>query len=627
MMKNLKISGKLFVAFGILATALVVTMVLSIMSQQHLNSVAENLGRVRRDKLVAISQINTATSDYRVSEATVVLSTEPDQIDAAYRDLQERSQMIAKSEAFLDRALSSPKAIEQFRSFRDHWGQFEQQSRKTIDLGRQNLNTEALASFRASKRMYDTANKDASIMTDIQVALMDKEMNEANQDYIWSRNASIAISVLVLALTAYLLMTLIRGIANPLAAMTAAMRRLAAGDLNTRLEVEPRRDEVGQLADAMVSFRDQLVGAERAKAEQTSLIVSSIGSGLDALAQGDLTKRIEADLTGPFAKLKQDFNNAMDSVSATLTAVNASAQGITNGAADIREASDDLSHRTEQQAASLEETAAAMHEITETVRETAENAKRANQAVTETRTDADQSTDVVRKAVEAMHGIERSSHEISEIIAVIDGIAFQTNLLALNAGVEAARAGDAGKGFAVVASEVRALAQRSADAAKDVKERITASTQQVDTGVQLVAQAGNALTRITGRIGEINALVSDIASAAAQQATGLQQVNTAVAEMDGVTQQNAAMVEQATAAARSLSEETGHMTREVGRFRLIDGGMVARAPAPVVHHSPVHQLQARVAQATPRIAAAPRVARASSAAAAVVVDDGDWSEF
>ncbi|HIV76882.1 MAG TPA: MCP four helix bundle domain-containing protein [Candidatus Sphingomonas excrementigallinarum] len=626
-MKNLKISNKLFVAFGILAVALVVTMALSIMIQQHLNSVAENLGRSRRDKMVAISLINTATSDYRAYEASIVLMTEPDQIASALRDWKDRAQVIARNEAFLDRSLRSPKSIAQFRLFREHWDMYEQMSRKTVDLGIRNANDQALASFRASKRTFDIANKDAAVMSDIQVALMDKEMNEATQDYIWSRNISIAISVLVLGLTAYLLMTLIRGIANPLAAMTGAMRRLAGGDLNAQLDIAPRRDEVGQLAEAMVAFRDQLVGAERAKAEQTDLIVSSIGSGLDALAQGDLTRRIDAPLTGPFEKLKHDFNHAMDSVSATLAAVSTSAQGITNGAADIREASDDLSHRTEQQAASLEETAAAMHEITETVRETAENAKRANQAVTETRTDADQSTEVVRKAVEAMHGIERSSHEISEIIAVIDGIAFQTNLLALNAGVEAARAGDAGKGFAVVASEVRALAQRSADAAKDVKERITASSQQVDTGVQLVAQAGNALTRITGRIGEINALVSDIASAAAQQATGLQQVNTAVAEMDGVTQQNAAMVEQATAAARSLSEETGNMTREVSRFRLVDGGMVARAPAPVVHRSPVHQLQARVAQATPRIAAAPRVARASSAATAVAIDDGDWSEF
>ncbi len=618
-MKNLKISSKLLVAFGILTAALLVTMVLSIMSQQHLNSVAENLGRSRRDKLVAIAAINTATSDYRVYEASAILSTEPDQISAALKDVQARTAMIAKNDAYLQSNLTAPKAIEQFRMFRENWASYMERSRRTLELSRQNLNAEALASFRASKRVFDTANRDAVVMQDIQVALMDKEMTAATEDYIWSRNVSIAIAVLVLGLTGFLLMTLIRGIANPLAAMTTAMRRLAAGDLNTQIEVDARRDEVGQLAESIMAFRDQLAAAEAAKAEQTRLIVDSVGSGLDALAQGDLTARIDAELTGPFAKLKDDFNHAMEAVSTTLTAVNTSAQGISNGAADIRQASDDLSHRTEQQAASLEETAAAMHEITETVRETAENAKRANQAVTETRTDADQSSDVVRRAVEAMHGIERSSSEISEIIAVIDGIAFQTNLLALNAGVEAARAGDAGKGFAVVASEVRALAQRSADAAKDVKERITASTQQVDAGVQLVAQAGSALTRITGRIGEINALVSDIASAAAQQATGLQQVNTAVAEMDGVTQQNAAMVEQATAAARSLSDETSNMTREVNRFRLADRAVPAYAA------SPVHQLQARVAQAGPRIAAAPRVARASNAA--VAIDDGDWSEF
>lgn len=238
------------------------------------------------------------------------------------------------------------------------------------------------------------------------------------------------------------------------------------------------------------------------------------------------------------------------------------------GANEVRSASDDLSQRTEQQAAGTEETAAAMDEITTGVRATAGGANRANAIVAAARKDTEQSGEVVRRAVDAMGAIERSSSEISEIIGVIDGIAFQTNLLALNAGVEAARAGDAGKGFAVVASEVRALAQRSADAAKDVKDRIQASTTQVGMGVDLVSETGRSLETICLRIVEISTLVSDIAASAEQQATGLQQVNTAVAHMDGTTQQNAAMVEQATAAARHLAAEAEVLAQEVAQFRL-----------------------------------------------------------
>ncbi|TCP35051.1 methyl-accepting chemotaxis protein [Sphingomonas sp. BK235] len=616
-MKNLKISAKLLTAFGILSAALIVMAIMSISSQSRLNDAAENLGRARRDKLVAIALINTATSDYRVAEATSILSEEPNAIRAAEQDVKDSTKIIDENIAYLDRVLTQPQAIAPFRTFHEHWKEFIAQSRVTLELSHQNRNKEALANFRRSRALFDRGNADAATMQRVQTKLMDDDMNAATETYVWSRDVSIAIAVSVLLLTVVMLVTLIRGIARPLSAMTATMGRLAAGDLSARVEVDARRDEVGALAAAIGAFRDQLAAAERAKQEQTVLIVDSVGSGLDALARGDLTARIEADLTGPFAKLKDDFNNAMTAVSSTLVAVNASAEGITNGAGDIRQASDDLSRRTEQQAASLEETAAAMHEITTTVRDTAANAGKANGVVLDTRRDAEQSGEVVRRAVEAMNGIERSSTEISEIIAVIDGIAFQTNLLALNAGVEAARAGDAGKGFAVVASEVRALAQRSADAAKDVKSKITASTEQVDAGVALVAQAGEALTRITGRIGEISALVADIASAAEQQATGLQQVNTAVSEMDGVTQQNAAMVEEATAAARSLAEETENMARQVSRFRLND-----RAAAPAA--SPVHQLQARAAKAGARIAAGARAHRSN---AAVAVAQDDWSEF
>ncbi|MBW6532875.1 MCP four helix bundle domain-containing protein [Sphingomonas sp. RRHST34] len=623
-MKNMKISAKLLTAFGILAAALIAMAAMSISAQSKLNDAAETLGGSRRAKLIAIATINTATSDYRVAEATSILSDEPSQIQEAEREAAEQVALLDKNAAFLDRTLQAPSAIAAFRTFRKDWADFMTQSRVTMQLSHQNLNKEALESYRRSKPVFDRGNDDAAQMQTIQTKLMDQDMADASATYVWSRNASIAIAVAVLALTVFMLISLIRGIATPLTAMTATMRRLGAGDLNAEVAVDPRRDEVGELAGSMVAFRDQLVAAERAKQEQTCLIVDSVGSGLDSLARGDLTARIEAELTGPFAKLKDDFNNAMQSVAGTLTAVNASAEGITNGASDIRQASDDLSRRTEQQAASLEETAAAMHEITTTVRDTAANATKVNGVVTETRRDAEQSGDVVRRAVEAMNGIERSSNEISEIIAVIDGIAFQTNLLALNAGVEAARAGDAGKGFAVVASEVRALAQRSADAAKDVKSKITASTEQVDAGVTLVAQAGEALSRITGRIGDISALVSDIASAAEQQATGLQQVNTAVSEMDGVTQQNAAMVEEATAAARSLAEETENMARQVSRFRLGDRPAQATAVRREVATSPVHQLQSRAASAGARIAAG---ARANRGSAAVAVAQDDWSEF
>ncbi|MBY9061314.1 MCP four helix bundle domain-containing protein, partial [Sphingomonas yunnanensis] len=344
-MKNMKISAKLLTAFGILAAALVAMAAMSIDSQSKLNDYAETLGRSRRDKLVAIATINTATSDYRVAEATSILSDEPESIAASEQDATKRIALIDTSMDFLDRNLTAPVAITSFRTFRQHWADFLAQSRVTMQLSHQNLNKEALANYRRSKSVFDRANDDAAEMQRIQVELMDKDMAAATATYVWSRNASIAIAVAVLALTVFMLLSLIRGIATPLTAMTATMRRLGAGDLDAEVAVDPRRDEVGELASSMVAFRDQLVAAERAKQEQTRLIVDSVGSGLDSLARGDLTARIAAELTGPFAKLKDDFNNAMQSVAGTLTAVNASAEGITNGASDIRQASDDLSRR------------------------------------------------------------------------------------------------------------------------------------------------------------------------------------------------------------------------------------------------------------------------------------------
>ncbi|KQN94018.1 chemotaxis protein [Sphingomonas sp. Leaf231] len=378
-------------------------------------------------------------------------------------------------------------------------------------------------------------------------------------------------------------------ISDPYVTTVVRMEGLAAGDLDSDILFSDHRDCVGRMTRAMQVFQNNAETIRRSNAEAEAM-VAALGAGLSRLAAGDLTMQIDTPLAQQFETVRRDFNAAMGSMASTLTRVSAVAEGINSGSSDIREASDDLSRRTEQQAAALEETAAAMDEITSTVRQTAEGATTANTLVLQAQREAQASGEVVERAVAAMGGIERTSAEISDIISVIDGIAFQTNLLALNAGVEAARAGDAGRGFAVVASEVRALAQRSADAAKDVKARVAASTEQVEAGVELVSATGAALRGIIVRVEEIQGIVATIASSAKQQAVGLQQVNTAVSEMDGVTQQNAAMVEQATAATRSLASEAERLAQEVARFVLAghDDERPARrgTAASLGHHAP-----------------------------------------
>jgi len=301
--------------------------------------------------------------------------------------------------------------------------------------------------------------------------------------------------------------------------------------------------------------------------------------------------------------------------------------GIRSGTSEITQAADDLSRRTEQQAASLEQTAAALDEITATVRRTAEGSKHALAVVSKTKTDAEQSGEVVRQAVAAMGGIEKSSQQIGQIIGVIDEIAFQTNLLALNAGVEAARAGDAGRGFAVVASEVRALAQRSAEAAKEIKALISASAQQVGSGVKFVGETGEALSRIVAQVAEINSAVGEIASAAQEQATGLAEVNTAVNQMDQVTQQNAAMVEQSTAASHALAGEAEELARLTGRFQLgqEEGGMPANVE-PLRRPAKAAPRPAKPAAALKVVAQGGRGRDATARKPVAAAEEG-WQEF
>jgi methyl-accepting chemotaxis protein len=436
-------------------------------------------------------------------------------------------------------------------------------------------------------------------------------------------------------------------VVSPIKSLQAVMGRLSGGDLQASVIGTERKDEIGGMARAVQVFKDagiekqhleeeagaqrgaaeqerQRVEAERAAAaKQQEFVVHSVATGLEKLSSGNLLFRLTTSFGGDYEKLRADFNAAMEKLQETMQAIASNTQGVRSGAEEITQASDDLSRRTEQQAASLEETAAALDQITATVRRTADVANEARDLVSTAKADAQRSGDVVRETVGAMDGIENSSKQIANIIGVIDEIAFQTNLLALNAGVEAARAGDAGRGFAVVATEVRALAQRSADAAKEIKLLIATSGQQVESGVKLVSETGQALDRIVMQVTQLNDLVVELAASAKEQATGLGEVNAAVNQMDQVTQQNAAMVEEATAASHGLSGEAVELTRLVGQFRI---GENAVAPVHTqVARKPVPRQRAIMSAPAGKVVTLPRQSEALRPALIGLQDN--WDEF
>jgi methyl-accepting chemotaxis protein len=330
----------------------------------------------------------------------------------------------------------------------------------------------------------------------------------------------------------------------------------AAGDLSQRIDVAPLQGVMRKLAEGVNALLDNFSGA-----------IDSVNGTLAGMSQGNMTNRVHGDFQGIFAALQQNVNQTAEQLSDVIQRIATAASAVRDAASEISSGSTDLAGRTEQQAASLEETAASMHQITATVKQNAENAEAANRLAATARTTADRGGGVVGNVVKAMDGIEDSARKIVDIVGLIDEIAFQTNLLALNASVEAARAGDAGKGFAVVAQEVRALAQRSAEASKQIKDLIALSNGQVRQGAELVKHAGTALQEIVGAVNKVADIVAEITAASGEQASGLDEVNTAVANMDEMTQRNGALVEQTTASAQAMSAQADQLNELVAYFK------------------------------------------------------------
>ena len=674
---NLKISVKILSVVGLLSAVTALVVLLGALSLHSIDKTYSQIAGKDNPAVLAIARAARSANIVGYAAYRAI----------AYPGDSPEAQASAKSvEANYNNALKflanaeelNPEIKNTLEGYRTQLKGINDCTAPVVELGLKDQNDQATKGMVKCDQLIIALTSSLSKFNDGQMAKAQTATAAASASATTTIITTSAIGGLGLVICGFLgLWMALSKITKPLVRLGDNMKVLAEGDLTTEIHGQERGDEVGIMAKAVQIFKDNalaLKAAEQKSAEQqraaqerqrladeerqrneqaraeaaaqVARVVASLGAGLERMAKGDLSYRLSDEFATEYKKIRDDFNGAIGRLQQTISAIVSSTREVTNASAEISTSTTDLSQRTEEQAASLEQTSASMEQISATVKKNAENAQHASQSAISTREVADRGGQVVAQAVEAMARIEDSSRKIADIIGVIDEIARQTNLLALNAAVEAARAGEAGRGFAVVASEVRSLAQRSSQAAKDIKDLITNSSSQVKDGVDLVNKAGAALTEIVTSIKSVAEIVSEIAAASAEQATGLEQVNKALTQMDEVTQQNSALVEENAATAKTLENQAVAMTEQVAVFRLDDGAQHSVAVTAVAKRqasSPAPNAAARAIAAAPapnpaaKLAAKPKpaagmngggpVGRMQNALAAAIKDGPEWEEF